>query len=274
VPDWLPPEPVKEEIPANQAAATQPTPVSGVVPVEPAARVEAAAQVSAEPAAPSAAPDLEKLSRLAERLAAQRRQHEEEMEARFAEQRSQQEAARRWVEERMESKPWAPPEVSAVPEPPAVPAEPPPPASVPEAVGPSPAATTQPALPEETAAERRTQPRPSIRARQRPAAPPQAAPASAPTPAVASAAAPVVPAEALAHGQVALSSGDYAAAVTHLAPLVEQGQHLDSVVRSLEGAAGGGQAPAPVLQLLGDAYLRNDQTQKALDAYRQALRRL
>ena len=33
-------------------------------------------------------------------------------------------------------------------------------------------------------------------------------------------------------------------------------------------------APVPVVQLLGDAYVRANQLQKALDAYRQALRRL
>ena len=83
-----------------------------------------------------------------------------------------------------------------------------------------------------------------------------------------------VPPDALVHGQAALSSRDYAAAVAHLSVLVEQGQHLDTVVQSLESAAGAGQAPTPVLRLLGDAYLRNDQLQKALDTYRQALSRL
>ena len=83
-----------------------------------------------------------------------------------------------------------------------------------------------------------------------------------------------VPPDALVHGQAALSAQDYAAAVAHLSVLVEQGQHLDMVVQSLESAAGAGQAPVPVLRLLGDAYLRNDQLQKALDTYRQALRRL
>ena len=60
----------------------------------------------------------------------------------------------------------------------------------------------------------------------------------------------------------------------HFSTLVEHGHHLDTVVQSLAGAAEGGQAPVPVLRVLGDAYVRTDQLQKALDTYRQALRRL
>jgi len=85
---------------------------------------------------------------------------------------------------------------------------------------------------------------------------------------------PTATAEALAAGQTALAGQDYETAVTHLSVVVEQGQHLDTVVRSLEDATAKGHAPVPVLQLLGDAYLRTDQLQKALDTYRQALRQL
>ena len=81
-------------------------------------------------------------------------------------------------------------------------------------------------------------------------------------------------AESLAAGQAALAGRDYPAAVTHFSSLVEQGHHLDTVVQSLAVAAEGGQAPSPLLRLLGDAYVRTDQLQKALDTYRQALRRL
>ena len=106
-------------------------------------------------------------------------------------------------------------------------------------------------------------PRPSIRARR-----------ADPAPAVSSQPAVTVPADALARGQAALAGQDYEAAVSALSVLVEHGQHLDTVVQSLEGAAGAGQAPVPVLRLLGDAYMRSDQLQKALDTYRQALSRL
>jgi hypothetical protein len=233
-------------------------------PPAPLAAVEAAAPAeAAEPPAKGAAADLDKLSRLAERLGAARRAREAEMEARFAEQRNQQEAARRWMEERLEVKQPAPKTTGELRAAALNAAEVPvektaPVAAAPEAV--------------------RPRPRPSIRARRSRPAPPMSVPATAPE----AAAMPVpqmpapqpVPPDALVHGQAALSTQDYAAAVAHLSVLVEQGQHLDMVVQSLESAAGAGQAPVPVLRLLGDAYLRDDQLQKALDTYRQALRRL
>jgi hypothetical protein len=58
----------------------------------------------AQPALLPPTGDLGRLSRLAERLAATRREREAEIEARFAEQRAEQEAARRLVQERMEAK--------------------------------------------------------------------------------------------------------------------------------------------------------------------------
>ena len=200
------------------------------------------------------------------------------MEARFAEQRNQQEAARRWVEEKLEAK-QAEPEPPAgaapaarrvtaplvMPKPAAQRSDEPAPPSV-EAAPPSVQATAAQPVP----ASRPLHPRPSIRVRR-----PEPAPQASPEPTLAvPPVAPTVTAEALARGQAALAGQDYATAVTHLSTVVEQGHHLDTVVQSLEGATASGSAPVPVLRLLGDAYLRNDQLQKALDTYRQALRRL
>src|SRR5207237_4961181 len=96
-----PPEWLRTLVPTEDQAA----PAEATAPAEPAAPVEAAAE-----ARPVVTADLDKLSRLAERLAATRRAREAEMEARFAEQRNQQEAARRWVGEKMEAKQAEPPE--------------------------------------------------------------------------------------------------------------------------------------------------------------------
>jgi tetratricopeptide (TPR) repeat protein len=229
-PEWLK---------AAVLAEDQPTPAA-----EPASPAEPAASetpVPVEPAAPATSlvtADLDKLSRLAERLAASRRAREAEMEARFAEQRNQQEAARRWMEDKMESKPAE--------------AE-----SARRTTGP----LTPPAVAEPAAM-------PAAMAEPEPISPPTTTLAEAPAVPVAAAS------EALTTGQAALTGQDYATAVTHLSAVVEQGQHLDTVVRSLEDATAGGSAPVPVLRLLGDAYVRTDQLQKALDTYRQALRRL
>jgi hypothetical protein len=55
---------------------------------------------------------------------------------------------------------------------------------------------------------------------------------------------------------------------------VESGHDLPAVIREMESVAPVDTAPVPVVQLLGDAYVRTNQLQKALDTYRQALRRL
>jgi tetratricopeptide (TPR) repeat protein len=239
-------------------------------PVEVAAHVEAAAPAepaeAVAPTRPVVTGDLNKLSRLAERLAATRRAREAEMEARFAEQRNQQEAARRWVEEKLDAKP-AEPQPPAGLGPAARRVTAPLVAPTPPTVAPPPRVEVTPAAPTEAS---RPHPRPSIRVRR-----PQPAPEARPVAAlVVPAVTPTAAAEALAHGQAALAGGDYATAVTHLSVVVEQGQHLDTVVQTLADVAAAGSAPVPVLRLLGDAYLRTDQLQKALDTYRQALRRL
>ncbi len=277
------PEPAEPE-PEPEPAVTTETPewLRALAPAEAQLDTTPATPTEPEPAAPAQAPvplaagaeaDLDKLSRLAERLAAARRAREAEMEARFAEQRNQQEAARRWVEERMETK-RAEPEAPAAVTPAAEAATAPTVAEVPAAaLVPAPMAEAPAILAAVTPAETgRPHPRPAIRVRRPQPAPLVTPPVNRPTaePAVT----PAASVEALARGQAALAGQDYETAVAHLSVLVEHGHHLDTVVQSLESAAQAGPASAPVLRLLGDAYVRTDQLQKALDTYRQALRRL
>jgi hypothetical protein len=116
-PDWEPAPPIGTGL------------VLGASPDEGTA-TDAATRPTGEPEA-----DLDRLSRLADRLAAARRSKEIEIEARFAEQRAQQEAARRQVQERMEA--WRQTvEAEAAPSAPPAPAVEPPP---------TPAATPTPA---------------------------------------------------------------------------------------------------------------------------------
>ena len=49
---------------------------------------------------------------------------------------------------------------------------------------------------------------------------------------------------------------------------------MESVITELEGVVDSPRASAQLLRVLGDAYVRSDRLQQALDIYRQALRRL
>jgi len=125
------------------------------------------------------------------------------------------------------------------------------------------AAATPAALqPEPLPAEPIAAPAPMIRGRTAPLAPaaaPYVRPRSVPTEAARPA---------------AVVAPDYAAALNRLAPQVDAGADLDHTIRELESLAKADQAPAPVLRLLGDAYVKADRLPRALDAYRQALSRL
>ena len=224
---------------------------------------EAAAEAVEEttPATAAASPDFDKLARLAERLAATRRTRERELEARFAEQRAQQEAARRELEEKLEAR-RQPVDPGSAAEPQPVAAEPvavvEPPAAAPPLAEPPAAPAFEPPAVEPLATGRRRA-HPSIRMR------PQHT-----IPSVEAGPAP----ETLARGRAALSAKDYETAVTALSALVEQNQHVELVMSELEAASADKHAPVPVLRLLGDTYMRTDQLQKALDTYRLALSRL
>ncbi|MGB4871723.1 MAG: tetratricopeptide repeat protein, partial [Candidatus Promineifilaceae bacterium] len=55
------------------------------------------------------------------------------------------------------------------------------------------------------------------------------------------------------------------------AGLVEVGEGLNTLIADLEAAAGRHKEKPLVRRMLGDAYMRNGQLQKALETYRQAL---
>jgi tetratricopeptide (TPR) repeat protein len=206
-PEWLRAEPPVEAAPepaVMEASAAEPETL--------ALPAEAPAPEPFIPVPPPSAPptrrpetgDLGRLSRLAERLAETRRAREAEIEARFAEQRAEQEAARRLVQERMESK-----RVEA------------------EAV------TTGPLAAEAA---------PALVAQRTPSTP-------APSP-------------------------DYAAEAERYTAWIASGQHVDQAIRELETMVNQHKPTAPVLRVLGDAYVRQDRLGEALDAYRMALERL
>jgi cytochrome c-type biogenesis protein CcmH/NrfG len=65
--------------------------------------------------------------------------------------------------------------------------------------------------------------------------------------------------------------GDLDSAVATYGKLVESGEDLNLLISDLEGAVGTQGENARLRTVLGDAYMRNGQLQKALDAYRQAL---
>jgi tetratricopeptide (TPR) repeat protein len=69
----------------------------------------------------------------------------------------------------------------------------------------------------------------------------------------------------------ALDSGDLEAAETAYRQTLEAGDNLSFLISELEAAA---EDHPPLLQLLGDSYMQNGQLQKALDAYREALKSL
>ncbi|MEP7355853.1 MAG: hypothetical protein ABI847_01275, partial [Anaerolineales bacterium] len=112
------------------------------------------------------------------------------------------------------------------------------------------------------------------------ARPPAAAPTPAPEPMpeapAAEKPAPRQPAwEAPAAAPVpAMSSEALTEIMASWTQRVEAGHDLHAVIREMESVAPVDTAPVPVVQLLGDAYVRANQLQKALDTYRQALRRL
>ncbi|MBE2200390.1 MAG: tetratricopeptide repeat protein, partial [Anaerolinea sp.] len=69
----------------------------------------------------------------------------------------------------------------------------------------------------------------------------------------------------------AMTAGNYTRAVHAYQTLVESGQGLSILIADLETAAHRTPRQPTVRRLLGDAYMRNGQLQKALDTYRQAL---
>ncbi len=75
----------------------------------------------------------------------------------------------------------------------------------------------------------------------------------------------------LVSAREALNAGQFDQAMNEYAGLVEVGEGINTLIADLEAAAGRHQEKPLVRRMLGDAYMRNGQLQKALETYRQAL---
>ncbi len=279
-----------EPAPAAEAAP-KPKIASGIeLPPTLAAALKVEAPSEATPPQEPAEEGLSKLSRLAEKLAASKRVKESEIAARFEAQRAQQEAARLEVQRKMDEK-RAPARASTGrlgtgpletttgtgsldakkgtgPLGPA-PLEAKkgtgrltPPAEAPAAGEPqAPAAEPAPRVE-----------RPATAARPRPKAPLR--PVRARGRAAKSPYAVEPPDLVLAAARDHLAAENHAAAAEALGYLVATSQMVDDVIVELEEHAARRRASPPLLRVLGDAYMKNNRLQKALDTYRQALGQL
>jgi hypothetical protein len=84
----------------------------------------------------------------------------------------------------------------------------------------------------------------------------------------------VADSETLAKAREAFAEGDVDRALTHYQQLVEKGDGLITVITDLETAVESHPHNPDIPRLLGDAYMRNGQLQKALSLYRLALDQL
>jgi tetratricopeptide (TPR) repeat protein len=75
----------------------------------------------------------------------------------------------------------------------------------------------------------------------------------------------------LERSRQALASGDTQAAVEMYGDLVKRKESLDSVIEDLRIAVDRTPDNADLWQILGDAYMRDDQTDEAIDAYRKGM---
>jgi len=80
--------------------------------------------------------------------------------------------------------------------------------------------------------------------------------------------------ERLESARSALDAGDYEAAVTDYRALLDAGEGMNALITEMESQVSAHSHVSTLRELLGDAYMRNGQLQKALDAYRQALDQL
>jgi cytochrome c-type biogenesis protein CcmH/NrfG len=67
-----------------------------------------------------------------------------------------------------------------------------------------------------------------------------------------------------------LSSGDVPAALQHYDKLIRRGKLLEEIIRDLREALYRYPVEVTVWQTLGDAYMRGNRLQEALDAYTKA----
>ncbi len=78
------------------------------------------------------------------------------------------------------------------------------------------------------------------------------------------------PSDAIALARAALRSGDIEGAAEQYTRLINASQNLDEVVHDLQGALDQHPVDVSLWQALGDAYMRIDRVQDALDAYTKA----
>jgi cytochrome c-type biogenesis protein CcmH/NrfG len=100
------------------------------------------------------------------------------------------------------------------------------------------------------------------------AQPPARQPAATPARSRASAAKAAMP--ALSDAQQQLGRGNITAAVDLYQKLIRKGKSLDDIIRDLRDALYRYPVEVPLWQSLGDAYMRANRLQEALDAYTKA----
>jgi len=281
-----PATPAEEEIPAWIRAAThtgllrtpppepEPTPTPKPEPAQtpPPPKPESAKTESGD----------DRLSRLAEQLAAKRRQRDEEVAARLEKERADREAAMRAVEESMEarrsrrteaetgslrkggtgmlSKPGTGRlvEPELMPEPTVEPA-PRPPEPRAEAKYRAPIEEEERPRPTRRRQEPIRLPAGTRLKRSRKSKPKKAAFAGQSA------------REVLSQARQHLNQHEYAPAVEQFEYLIRSGDNLKEVVAELESFVNANENAGVFFRVLGDAYMRSGQLQPALDAYRQAL---
>jgi cytochrome c-type biogenesis protein CcmH/NrfG len=269
------PEARGETTTPTSPASAEPTPPAFEAPTGP----QATAMLSED----------DRLARLADRLGAQRRAKEAEIAARFETQRAQQEAARREIQQRMEQKqaqietvrsstgplrsrtgtgqlakpgtgPLAPKPgtgpLREKPAPTAAAREPEPPVERAE-----PAAHAAPAA--QTAIPA---PKPKYR--------PKTTPLPRPRRGSKSPYAAEAPENVFAQARQQIADGDYETAAEALGYLVSGGHMVEEIIAHVEQYSAQNPTTPPLLQVLGDAYMKDNHLQKALDAYRMALGQL
>jgi tetratricopeptide (TPR) repeat protein len=279
LPDWIraadeaqaaaPTAETSDELPEWIRAMAETPPVSDAPP-PPVAETPRAAPPRAE--APQPAPSAddrrsdERLARLAERLAASKRAKEDEVATRLERQRQERDAAMREVAQRMEER--------RRPTPGTGPLRPgtgrlrPPPEAEPATPEAAPAATA-PLVPETAPAQPAAEKPAPRRATSRLVVPARItrkkARAKSPF-------AGQLPADVFSMSRQQLIEGQYDQAADGFGYLVSKGHLVNEVVIELELFTSSHPSSVPVMfSVLGDAYMKSNQMQKALDAYRQAL---
>jgi tetratricopeptide (TPR) repeat protein len=103
-----------------------------------------------------------------------------------------------------------------------------------------------------------------------PEAAPQAPPPTPPKPKAAPKAAAVEDGAELEKARQTLSSGDLNQAIDQYAKLIKRGKNIEPVIKDLNEALRRHPVDVTLWQTLGDAFMRQDKLQEALDAYTKA----